>query len=116
MSKIPRNPEETIEEMVARMNATLVGKPGIVVLTDEDRPMYVGNFVSAKLESNLLIRFTNELVLFFVPLEIVSVVDEPNGNSYPSKFICDSLFIGDQTLGEIFADEIEEPKAAESVT
>lgn len=109
MAKQRRNPDETNEQVVSRMNETLCGQHGIVMMTGENRPKYVGVFIKAEMKGNLLIRFSEELVLFFLPLGMVNVVGEPDDKGgYPGKVICDELYVGDKTLGEIFADEVEE--------
>lgn len=104
--------------MVERMNKTLVGQPGIVTgTTDENRPMYVGDFISAERDKNLLIRFSKELVLLFEPIMVLSVVGEKNADgSLPCKVLCEELYIGDRTLREIILDEVEEKLPPEPPT
>lgn len=109
MTKKRRNPNETDKEIIARMNEILVGQPGIVMVTGENRPMYVGTFIQAEREGNLLIRFSNELVLLFEPMMMINVVgDKKEDGSHSGKIICDELYIGSKTLQEIFLDEVEE--------
>jgi hypothetical protein len=96
---------ETTDQIVARMNESLVGQPGIVMMTGENRPMYVGKFVSARFDHHLLIQFTNELVLLFLPLLLISVVDKESSGKYPVKTLCDELFIGEKILREIILGE-----------
>lgn len=94
------------KKLVVAMNSQLTGEHGIVILTGENRPKYVGTFIEAELclNGSLLIRFSEELVLFVTFMAVVTIVGEKKGDSYPGKEICDELYIGKSTLGEIFSE------------
>lgn len=98
------------EECVAKMNETLVDQEGIVTFSfdgrEETAPKSVGNFVKAEMFGcNVLLTFSQERILLFTPLAIISIVGEQNEDGgFPCKDICSQLFIGEKPLGQVLQD------------
>jgi len=91
---------------VKRINKSLSGQHGIVMLTGENRPKYLGTLKSVELKgSNVLFTFSEHKVLLFTPMSMLCIVgNEQKDGSFPGKEICDDLFIGNKSLSEIFGE------------
>ena len=91
------------EEIVAAIDSQLSNQHGIAMLSDKNRPKYLGKLVRVEMKwSNALFTFSEERILIFTPLMLISILDEATeGSSFVSKEICSDLYIGDRSLREI---------------